>query len=464
MSIPRGYVEMLGGLTSSTRPVVNDMPHVITSILRCLAIVGSLLGASFVVADDVGETEWPQWRGPRGDGTWRAPAVAEKWPETGLKNVWKRPLGGGYAGVVVSRGRAITLDRQVERDPLTKTDAEPQGKIVKEVERVVCVDLTTGNEVWTHPYPETYGKLDYGNGPRAAATIVGDYVYTLGALGKLLCLKYQDGSAVWSHDIVAEFKGRPPMWGYSASPLVYDNTVVVFAGGPDGNCVLAFDALNGSVKWKALSDEAGYSWPVRTQRDGHQQLICWTPSHVRGIDAKTGADYWSVPYEVTYGVSIATPIVVGDLAIVCGYWHGSKAVRLGAQPQAAKLEWEENRHLRGLMSQPLVRGDYGYLLDKQHGLTCFELKTGKKIWNDGNKLTPRDRNPQAALVWLGDSNRILALNANGELVTARVDPSGYHETARADIIGDTWAHPAFSGRLVVARSDSEWVCVQLPID
>lgn len=432
-----------------------------TSTFICLGILW--LSASFVRADDVVETDWPQWRGPRGDGTWRAPSVAEKWPASGLKSVWKRSIGGGYAGVVVSRGRAITLDRQVERDSSDKTESQPLGKIIKEVERVICVDALTGRELWTHSYSETYGKLDYGNGPRAAATIVGDYVFTLGSLGKLLCLKLTDGSLVWSHDLVAEFKGRPPMWGYSASPLVYDKTVVVFAGGEDGHCVLAFDSATGLLKWKSLNDEAGYAWPVLTRRVGQQQLVCWTPSHVRGIDASNGTEYWSIPYKVTYGVSIATPIVVGDLAIVCGYWEGSKAVRLGAQPQDATLAWEENRYLRGLMSQPLVRGDHAYLLDKQYGLTCFELQTGRKLWNDNNSLTPRDRNPQASLVWLGDTNRILALNANGELVTAAIDPNGYRETARSDIIGDTWAHPAFAGRLVIARSDSEFVCVELPI-
>lgn len=63
------------------------------------------------------------------------------------------------------------------------------------------------------------------------------------------------------------------------------------------------------------------------------------------------------------------------------------------------LAWEDKRNLCGLMSQPLYRDGYAYLLDKRYGLTCFEVKTGKKFWDDGNRMTPKGRNPQATLVW-----------------------------------------------------------------
>jgi outer membrane protein assembly factor BamB len=113
------------------------------------------------------------------------------------------------------------------------------------------------------------------------------------------------------------------------------------------------------------------------------------------------------------------------------------------------------------MSQPLYKDGLVYLLDKQYGITCFELATGKKLWDDKNTLTPRGRNPQASLVWLGNSDRILALNAEGELVLTKCDKSGLSELSRTKIIGPTWAHPAFSGQRVYARSDSKIVCVRL---
>ena len=115
------------------------------------------------------------------------------------------------------------------------------------------------------------------------------------------------------------------------------------------------------------------------------------------------------------------------------------------------------------MSQPLYKHGFCYLLDRRHGLTCFELKTGKIRWRDAHKLTPKDRNPQASLVWIGDTDRAIALNANGELVQCQLTPTGYKELGRAQIIGKTWAHPAYSGNRVFARSDREVVCVELPL-
>lgn len=168
-----------------------------------------------------------------------------------------------------------------------------------------------------------------------------------------------------------------------------------------------------------------------------------------------------MPYKITYGVSIATPIYREGLALVCGYWDGSKAVRLGDQPHEAELAWEENRFLRGLMAQPLYRDGLAYLLDKQHGLVCFELATGKKVWTDENRLTPRGQNPQASLVWLGESGRAIALNSDGELILCRLSRAGYEELSRAKIVGETWAHPAFAGDCSYARDDGQIVAVRL---
>src|SRR5690606_31282802 len=152
---------------------------------------------------------------------------------------------------------------------------------------------------------------------------------------------------------------------------------------------------DGSVRWSCLDDTAGYATPVLTRHNDRPLLILWTPTHIRGVDPDAGQPLWAIPYEVTYGVSIADPIVFEDLVFVSGYWEGSKAIRLGDSPRDATLAWEDRRWLRGLMSQPLQRGGVAYLLDKGYGLSCFDLRTGEKKWDDAHQLTPRGRNPQA---------------------------------------------------------------------
>src|SRR5690242_9202240 len=91
--------------------------------------------------------DWPRWGGVRGDNSWKAPKLPEKWPEKGLSRLWKQPIGGGYGGVSVADGRVYVMDHLKEPT---------------EVERILCFDATTGKPLWKHEYPVKYGKLDYG--------------------------------------------------------------------------------------------------------------------------------------------------------------------------------------------------------------------------------------------------------------------------------------------------------------
>jgi len=394
--------------------------------------------------------DWPRWRGVRGNGTWTAPALPEEWPEAGLPVVWKQPIGGGYGGPAVVGDRLYVMDRQKEPE---------------DVERIRCLNAGTGEPLWEVRYPVNYADVDYGNGPRVTPTVHEGRVYTLGAVGHLHCLDADSGKIFWKKDLVAEQGAKIPMWGLAASPVLFENLVIVHAGVKDGGCFQAFDRQSGEEVWRSGDDPAGYCTPILIDSPSGKQLVGWTPLNVVGIDPHNGTLHWKIPYKVTYGVSIATPIYDSGIVLVAGYWEGTKAIRLGANPGEAELIWEENRELRGLMSQPLVREGYVYLLDKQYGLTCFELATGKKLWDDKNQLTPRGRNPQANLVWLDfpRSDRIVALNADGDLILARITPEGYQEQSRTNIIGPTWAHPAFAGNRVYARNDEEIVCVQLPV-
>lgn len=400
------------------------------------------------VGEATGQTSepeaWPRWRGPRGDGTWYGPRLPATWPEGGPKQIWRQPIAAGYAGVVVADGQVVTMDRPASRD----------------VERILCFDASTGEPKWSHAYEAVYGDLQYGSGPRAAPTLHAGRVYALGAVGHLHALDAATGHVVWSKRLITNNE-QLPTWGLAASPVVYQNMLIVHAGvAPDG-CVLALDLVTGTEIWRSSPDGAGYATPILIDAPSGRQLVCWTPTNVRGIDPNTGQPLWTVPYKVTYGVSIAAPIFQQNLVFVSGYWEGAKAIRLGTEPRDAQLVWEDNRNLRGLMSQPLYRDGFAYLLDKRQGLTCFELATGHKRWDDDHRMTPRGDNPHASLVQLLNDDRVLMLNAEGELILATVNPDGYQEHSRARIIGPTWAHPAFAGTRVYARNDDELVAVSL---
>lgn len=419
-----------------------------------IAAVAALLtgGVAAVDAED-----WPNWRGVRHDGTWKAPPLPDAFPAGGLKTVWKVEIGGGYAGVAVADGRVFTMDRRTAPT---------------EVERVLCLDAASGKTVWTHEYPVAYAGLDYGNGPRSTPTVHDGRVYTLGAVGAVRCLEAATGRLLWSKDLPRDDEGRrDSWWGYAASPLIQGDLCLIHArAGPEA-CLVAYDRRDGREVWRSLPGPAGYCTPYLVDAPSGRQLVVWNPEHIRGVDPRNGRPLWSVPYKVTYGVSIAGPIYHDGVVFITGYWHGSKAIRLGPEPTDAALIWEDNRALRGLMAQPLLCDGRAYSIDKQFGLTCFEVATGRKLWDDGHALTPKGRNPHASLIRLHGTERALALNSIGELVMFRLDPAGYRELSRARVLdGKVWSHPAFADRFLFAHTDgaerptatgNTLVCVEL---
>ncbi len=401
-----------------------------------------------LIPDALAENEdWPRWGGPRGDGTWHCENVPEILDDGVIERVWRKEIGGGYSGITAKEGRVYTMD-------YAKTPAER--------ERVLCFDAKDGRLLWEHAYAVDYQGLDYGSGPRASVTLHEGLAYTLGAVGHVRCLKADSGDVVWEKDAVKELKAVRPTWGFAASPVIWKNLVIYHLGLPGGGYV-AFDRKTGAEVWRGSNDPAGYGTPVLVEHVGQPLMIGWTPEHIQGLSPETGEVYWSIPYPVKYGVSIATPLVREGIVLVCGYWAGSRAIRLGEKdPREVALLWSDEEHLRGLMSQPLYREGLVYLLDREKGVTCFELATGKVRWNDATEhaVTPADRNPQASLVWAGEpgTSRALALNANGELLSLRLTPEKQEVLSRAQVVGKTWAHPAYAGKHCYARSDREIVC------
>ena len=370
-------------------------------------------------------------------------------------------------GITVAAGRVFFLDLEAPIRAKPKSD-EPDG-----TERINCFDTATGKPLWSHSWPVKYGNLGgYANGPRSSPTIHDGKVYALGAVGHHFCFEAATGNIVWKHDTVAAFGARIPEWGFAASPVIHGQSVIVHIGAKDGGCVMAFDRLTGKEVWRSLADPAGYCTPLLIAPKSGPQLIVWTPEHIHSIDPDTGKPFWKVPYKVTYGVSIASPIFAEETVFVSGYWEGSRAIRLGKQLTDHELAWTDTKLLCGLMAQPLYRDGHVYTIDKNHGLTCFELKSGKKLWDDDNQLTPRGSNPHASIVWLNDGDRALALNAVGELVLLRLNTTGYDEQSRTKVLtGRVWGHPAFVGRFLFAKTDggegwqkatsNELVCVEL---
>ncbi|MGM0490839.1 MAG: PQQ-binding-like beta-propeller repeat protein, partial [Planctomycetota bacterium] len=371
--------------------------------------------------------EWPQWRGPNRDGVWRETGVLKRFPRSQLKHRWRVPISSGYSGPTVADGRVYVTDRVVEP---------------REMERVHCFQWRTGREIWSHAYECSYGGVSYTAGPRAAVTIDDGRAFALGTMGHLHCYDAASGDIQWARDLKEEYDIRVPIWGVSAAPLVYENLLIVQAGGPDNACILALEKSDGSEVWRALDDRASYSAPILIDQAGRRVLVCWTGAHVAGLNPASGTVYWKHPFTPKKMIiNVPTPVVAGNWLFVSAFYDGSLMLRLRQDKVAVEPVWRrrgpnERRtdSLHAMISTPYLEDDYIYGVDSYGQLRCLDAHTGDRIWED---LTAVPSNRWANIHLVRNQDKIWMFNERGELIISKLSPEGFDEISRAKLIEPT---------------------------
>src|SRR5262245_45944207 len=200
-----------------------------------------LLTIAVAVAIPIGAADWPQFLGPERNGVYRGPALADTWPASGPRVVWRKTVGQGFAGPAVA-GKQLILFHRVGNE-----------------EVVESLDAATGMPQWRFAYPTKYrDQFGFDEGPRAVPVVTGGVIYTFGAEGQLHALDLAKGTKLWSVDTRQEFMVPQGYFGAAGSPLVEDGRVIANIGGAKAG-IVAFDAKNGKVLWTSTNDPASYS-------------------------------------------------------------------------------------------------------------------------------------------------------------------------------------------------------------
>jgi len=379
---------------------------------------------------------WTDFRGPNRDGRYEELTVRAGWPAGGLPQLWRQPVGGGYASFVVAEGRAFTIEQR------------------RAQEVVAAYDVETGRELWKHGWDAEFRESMGGDGPRATPTWHDGRVYALGAAGELRCLDAKTGRLVWNRNILKENGAENIQWGMSASPLIVDDKVVVLPGGPSGKSVVAYNRLTGAPVWKALDDEASYTSPMLVTLAGRRQILVVTASRAVGL-AEDGALLWEYPWSNGSRINVAQPIVTGPnrFFISAGYGKGAALVEVTGSGKsfAARTVWENNSMKNKFQSSVLHNG-YVYGLDEGI-LTCVEVATGERKWKGG-------RYGYGQLLLAGD--HLIVITESGELVLVRAAPDQHTEVAKFQALeGKTWNVPAISGNRLLVRNQTEMAAYNL---
>ncbi|MEC5127578.1 PQQ-binding-like beta-propeller repeat protein [Verrucomicrobiales bacterium BCK34] len=386
--------------------------------------------------------------GPDRNGKWDKLHFNPDWKSHPPELVWRRPIGKAWSSFVVKGNRAITQQQNGDN------------------EEVICLDISTGDELWSHAdkgvrllleKAENGGAAMGGDGPRSTPTISGDRVFSLGSTGIANCLDLNTGRRLWSHNVIKEHKGEIQRWGSANAPLVIsEENLVVFAGSDQpGATLIACDTGTGTTRWIYRGSGASYSSPRILTLNGVEQIVSVNAKDVTGLTIDDGKELWKYEWPGSYP-KVGQPLKAAEnrILVTASYGVDSHLMEIsknGAEWTATGI-WKSIR-MKTKFSSAVILGEHIYGLDEAR-LACIELETGKKAWK-GEKFGFGQH--------LLFGNQLLIQGEEGFLATGTISPDGYTETGRIDALSSmTWNVPAIAGRLLLVRNDREAACFLLP--
>jgi outer membrane protein assembly factor BamB len=386
--------------------------------------------------------DFPGYLGPRRNGEVVGPALETDWKAHPPSELWRQPVGGGYAGFAVARGVAVTIEQR------------------RDQEAVVCYDAASGRECWSYSWPALFREQLGGDGPRATPTIFDDGVYALGATGKLVALDLATGKLRWEADVLKGNANLP--WGMAGSPLVDQMRVIVTPGaqmdGAKGRSVIAYDRESGREVWTSGEHRGAYSSPMFADLAGYPHVLSFDGDGLTGYHAPDGQPLWHFPWvTMPQWINVAQPLVLdGDRVFISsGYNVGCAMLRIKKSDDnfaPPEVVWQ-NRHMRCKFTSPVAHAGFLYGLDDGI-LVCLDAQTGEQRWKGG-----RYGHGQILLT----NGLLLVLSEAGKLALVEAAPEKFKELASLDALGGekTWNPPALAGGKAYLRNHLEMVCYEL---
>jgi outer membrane protein assembly factor BamB len=406
-----------------------------------------LLGLSLHAFATAGD--WPQILGPSRTG---AAAVderlADRWPEGGPRQAWKRDVGAGVAGVAVVGNRGFLFPRLGDREVLEAFDA------------------ATGKTLWSDGHATSFmPQVGGGDGPLCVPVVHDGRVIVYGAQGVFACVDAATGRRLWQRATHREFDAQAGYFGAGSSPLVVGGRVIVNVGGRKGEAgIVAFDLATGETLWTATREGASYAAPVAVDVAGVPQVLMATRLSCLLVDPADGAVRWSFPFgQRGPTVNAATPVLLGAERFLVTASYGIGSVCATFDGIAAKPIWQGGDALATQYATPVRVGDDLYAIDGRDDVppadfVCLDPGSGRVRW--------REAGFGYGTLLVADG-KILVAKTDGEVVLVRPDATRLDVLARSRPFADDRpggplrALPALANGRLYLRNDRTLVALDV---
>lgn len=410
-------------------------------------------------------TNWPQWRGPDGQGVSVEKGLPDEWSNT--KNVkWKTPIDGrGFSSPIIW-GKKIFLTTALDGEVIPGRPAgvthkmsdgtdfvhpDAVGANLKHTFKVVCLDRDSGKIIWERVayegpvYDSRHRKASFASSTPATD---GKYVFAFFGAEGLYAYDF-NGKLVWKQNLG---KLGTASVGYGVSPVLYQNLVIMQCDDSGMNSfMVAFDKKSGKEVWRTPRKvDVTWTTPVLVHAANRTELVAAAAEAIIAYDPLTGKELWR--HKGLESNAVPTPVVWNDLVVVTSGSPNKIALALkaggsGDVTGSSQLVWTYKKGTAYVPS-PILYGEYVYLTTDRGLLTCLDAKTGKTAYEGARVPVPATFS--ASLV--AYEGKILLTSEDGETFVVKAGPK--YEVLRTNTVGEpVYASPAIADGRIFIRGE-----------
>jgi outer membrane protein assembly factor BamB len=320
--------------------------------------------------------DWPQWRGPTGQGFCEEEGILLNWSDTEAVK-WKVPLE--------HQGNSTPV---IWRDRIFLTQANKDG----EIRSLLCLARADGKLLWQRDVP--YGEMERNWNPNwyanASPVTDGERVVVSFASAGMYCFDLA-GNELWKRTDLGKWE-HP--FGSGSSPVLYGDLAILWCGPNENgrNFLLAVNKATGETVWEADQAYGSWSTPLVTKVSGQDQLLLGLSKDVKnapldktgflyGFDPQSGKELWRCQGLSSYVYTSPLFSSAHNIAVgMSGYGGSAMAARLGGSGDiTADRLWHHPNNTQRVGSGMIV-GDHVYIVEENGVPHCYELKTGEEVW------------------------------------------------------------------------------------
>jgi outer membrane protein assembly factor BamB len=435
-----------------------------------LAIVFSatFVTTLFIASSGAAGSNWPQWRGPSGQGTSEEKNLPTTWSAS--KNIkWKTPIEGrGHSSPIVW-GKKVFLTTAVE-GPIV-----PGAKAVKHMDgdkeyvhpdsiganhkhafKVICLNRETGEILWQQtafegtPYDDRHRKSSY-----ASATPATD--------GKLV-YAFFGSEGLYAYDLNGKFVWKADMgklgtvgMGNGTSPILYDDLVIVQRDDEnvEGSFIVAVNKKTGKEVWRTPRKvQASWCTPLLVRTAKRAELITSGSEAVIAYDPATGKELWR--HKGVESNAVPSPVANNEMVFISAGFPAkvAMAIKLGdAGDLVDKVVWKYEKGTAYVPS-PILYGDYLYLTTDRGILTCLDARTGEVKYEGGRVPVPATFTASP----IAFDGKILMTSEDGDTFVIKAGPK--HEILGTNTVSEpVYASPAIADGNIFIRGEKTLYCI-----